>query len=357
MVMAHNFNLLDGVATPFGKTVDLAFNYGWVGVQLFFVLSGFLITNILISTRETKNYFHSFYSRRALRIFPLYYASLIIGLILVPYFSGHAVQGAENQIWLWTYLSNWAAPNGYEVAAYPHMWSLAVEEQFYLVWPCVVYFLSRAALLRSCVLIAIAALGTRILLRLLDDNLEAVYQYTICRMDALSLGAAAAILFRRENVRAFLTQRRKQVRLIILVALVAEFVISSGSPRTGLVTQTLGHTMLALIASLIIVDLAVNQNGDRLTRAYSWSPLRRLGAYSYSAYVIHRPVHMLVGLPLIKTLGWTEKAATSWPMELTYFVLATTLTLAFSAASYHLFEMPFLRLKRHFEAGKTAQVA
>lgn len=356
LILAHNFNLLEGVESPVARAVDLALNFGWVGVQLFFVLSGFLITNILISTREAKNYFRSFYGRRTLRIFPLYYASLAVGLILIPLVTGERIAGAEHQIWLWTYLANWAAPNGLAVEAYPHMWSLAVEEQFYLIWPFLVYYLSRAALLRACVVIAVVALAVRIGLRLWDDNLEAVYQYTICRMDALSIGAAAAVLFRRIDVHQFVTTYRSQLRFIIVFGLVGVFVITRGAPRTGILTQTYGHTLLALLAAAVILDLARAPTGDRVAGLFSWAPLRRVGAYSYSAYVIHKPLHAYVGQPLLQHAGWSERGASSWVFALVYFALASILTLAVSAASYHAFEMPFLKLKRYFVASKPAHI-
>jgi peptidoglycan/LPS O-acetylase OafA/YrhL len=120
--------------------------FGERGVDLFFVLSGFLITGILLKTKSRPHYFRNFIVRRALRIFPLYYLSLAIFLFVIP--SVIATQSFElprsNQFYLWTYTSNvymsWT--NAWSFGPLDHFWSLAVEEHFYLIWPAVVFFLS-----------------------------------------------------------------------------------------------------------------------------------------------------------------------------------------------------------------------
>ena len=119
---------------------------GMRGVDLFFVLSGFLITGILLYSKGRPNYFRNFMVRRALRIFPLYFLSLFLGLWIIPsVFSTHVFDMPRaEQFYLWTYTSNirmsWL--NGWCFGPFDHFWSLAVEEHFYLVWPAVVLFLS-----------------------------------------------------------------------------------------------------------------------------------------------------------------------------------------------------------------------
>src|SRR5262249_13935552 len=155
-VLMHEYDLV-----PSPSATDTVLDVGWIGVQLFFVLSGFLITGILLDTRERPDYFRGFFVRRVLRIFPLYYAALIGTLI-----------AGDTSIWLWTYLSNFH-PN----TALPHFWSLAVEEQFYLVWPVVVWFAGRRGVLAVGSVMVIAAIAARVVIRA-EVGAEAVYAWT-----------------------------------------------------------------------------------------------------------------------------------------------------------------------------------
>lgn len=348
LVMAHNFNLLESPDSYSGKVTNLFLDWGWVGVQLFFVLSGFLITNILLSTKNSGNYFRSFFGRRSVRIFPLYFVTLAVGLLIVPMLTGSALEGSEHQIWLWTYLSNWAAPLGREVSFYPHMWSLAVEEQFYLVWPFAVYFMSRKGLLRLCLGLTAVALLTRIGIRAFDGSPEAAYQFTICRIDAIALGAIAAIALRTPRLTNFLRFYSRQLRLTLFVATIATVVLTRGAPRVGVLTQTFGYSLFAIIAALFVLDLVLTTREDWLTRLLCHPVLRRAGTYSYGAYVIHKPAHHLVGLPVLEQLGATGSA--SPVLAMAYFVGLSMLVFALAFLTFHLIEKHFLALKRHFAA-------
>ena len=350
LVMAHNFSLLDEPSGSAAKLVGLALNFGWVGVQLFFVLSGFLITNILLSTKSSSNYFRSFFGRRALRIFPLYYAALFWGLACVPLFTGQALEGSEHQFWLWTYLSNWAAPMGREVGLYPHMWSLAVEEQFYLIWPFVVYALSRKGLMRLCLWLTAAALLSRIGLRLLDVNPEASYMFTICRVDAIALGAIASLLYRDPRTASVVTAWSGSIRIALLLGTVLTIVATKGAPRVSFLTQSYGYTLFAALAAVFILDVAINNDRrkDWVRRSLCWAPLRKMGAYSYAAYVFHKPMHELVGLPLVERLTGGQPAGVV--VALTYFVVLSACVFALALVSFHALEKHFLGFKRHFQA-------
>lgn len=349
LVMAHNFNLLEAPETFSGKATNLLLDWGWVGVQLFFVLSGFLITNILLSTKSAGNYFRSFFGRRSVRIFPLYFVALAVGLLLFPLLTGESLEGSEHQVWLWTYLSNWAAPMGREVASYPHMWSLAVEEQFYLVWPFVVYFMSRRGLLRLCVGLTAVALLTRIGIRVMDGNPEAAYQFTICRIDAIALGAIAAISFRDDRITGFLERHRSSVRILLVAATVLTVVLTRGAPRVGILTQTYGYTLFAIIAAVLVLDTALSTGrGDWLTRFLCWPLLQKAGTYSYGAYVLHKPVHEFFGLPMLQRLTGQQSAGPL--LAILYFVGLSIVVFFLAYFSFHAIEKHFLALKRHFAA-------
>ena len=151
LVLAHNYLLLESPSGIAGYMTERVLNAGWVGVQLFFVLSGFLITWGLLESRDTENYFRNFYARRVLRIFPLYYLMLILTFLVLPalnFYPKTIADDAPCQWWLWLFLSNWSQPYGICGNSLPHFWSLAVEEQFYLVWPLAVRYTQPRQLIR-----------------------------------------------------------------------------------------------------------------------------------------------------------------------------------------------------------------
>ena len=186
---------------------------GWVGVDLFFVLSGFLITGILVDAKQSRHYFRNFYVRRMLRIFPLYYGVLIILFFVLPIGLRPAMRhlhfssGADNpigryftvqrhQIWLWIYLQNifnrwlhvdWAFCN--------HFWSLAVEEHSYLVWPVLIWLCDRRGAIRACISLVLLALALRFLI-LSQRSYFDPYTFTPCRIDSLAIGGLTALLIR-----------------------------------------------------------------------------------------------------------------------------------------------------------------
>ena len=143
---------------------------GWMGVDLFFVLSGFLITGILLETRHQPHYFRNFLGRRFLRIWPLYYLSLLVLLVLIPMALSQAspeLQGMrDKQAWFWLYAANWlfASEGGFTQTSGGYFWSLAVEEQFYLLWPFLVYALSERSLLRVSMALLALSLVARVVL-------------------------------------------------------------------------------------------------------------------------------------------------------------------------------------------------
>ena len=151
---------------------------GWIGVDLFFVLSGFLITGILYDAKGGPHYFRNFYMRRSLRIFPLYYAFLILIFAVMPLLRASGADHVGKQVWMWTYLSNVLfARVGWEgmPAHTTHLWSLAIEEQFYLLWPLLVWLASRRRLIQLCVGSIAVAFATRLVLHFVFANDVAAY--------------------------------------------------------------------------------------------------------------------------------------------------------------------------------------
>ena len=149
VLFSHNFSFI-----TFSKLFD-------TGVDLFFVLSGFLITDILLKTKKNKKFLQTFYIRRILRIFPIYYLSLVAFLVLAPHFAQLKEQYSyyqNNQIFLWFYLQNWLPiihpPPFYHTQIFGHFWSLSIEEHFYIVWPFLILAYKKSkALINICLLI------------------------------------------------------------------------------------------------------------------------------------------------------------------------------------------------------------
>ncbi|MEZ5941249.1 MAG: acyltransferase [Planctomycetaceae bacterium] len=325
---------------------------GWIGVDLFFVLSGFLITGILLETRGRVGYWKSFLTRRAVRIFPLYYATLIGVFVIVPtwlWLSGqwtatHPVaQTRADQWYYWFYLQNvlfawrgsWPAER-----ILNHFWSLAVEEQFYLVWPLVVAALSRKNLTRLCGVLCAVALGLR--LAMLTQGLPGVttYALTFTRMDSLCFGALIAIGLRNASFYRNTTKWFPGLLLISGLLLVGVDVVWPVLKSQDFAAYTLGHTLIALFFVSLIGTLATVPADHVLYRGFSLPPLQTLGKYSYAIYVFHRFAYSIVhGLSPISASesiqGWVNFGGT------------VLLSLLFAKVSWTLIEQPFLRLKKY----------
>jgi peptidoglycan/LPS O-acetylase OafA/YrhL len=216
-------NLYPGYPDRYADRIVYLFsNTGWSGVDLFFVLSGFLITGILYDSRGTRHYFKTFYARRFLRIFPLAYLYLALIFLVVarvaPLTPHEARDLASSEWWYWAYLANWKiAFHGIGSQLEPTMfWSLAVEEQFYLLWPLVVALLDRRRLVALCIGMIVAALALRIGWHIIDPGKqarEALYVLTPARMDGLAMGALLAIGLRNESAAARIQRWSKPLLL------------------------------------------------------------------------------------------------------------------------------------------------
>ena len=329
---------------------------GWVGVDLFFVLSGFLITGILIDAKGKDHYFRNFYARRVLRIFPLYYAFLFAWFIVVPRVLSLAPEGpfrsgSDTQIWFWTYTSNFLSlfkgvtlPNGLN-----HFWSLAIEEQFYLVWPAVVLFAASRTLRKICIAMMITGFAFRLWLMSTDYPATAAYVLTPARMDTLAAGAWLAISLRDASLRRTIEKLAPKILIgasALLVAINLPTLQMTGSEPA---MQTTGFPLLALIASAILVmALDARRAHSRLRRVLRTSTLRFFGKYSYGMYVVHLPV-----VVVFEALGFTiariaSGNGTRIPAAIVFTLSALAATTFIAFVSWHLYEKHFLKLKTRF---------
>lgn len=335
---------------------------GWIGVSVFFVLSGFLITGILYDAKGSDGYFRRFWARRALRIFPLYFGFLVVRLLVLPLLlPDRAWMAAKPGAWsLWTYTANmWIAFQQSYRAVPPltgHFWSLAVEEQFYLLWPLFVFSLPRRALLRVCGAAIVVATLTRITLAVGMGNVFAAYMLMPARMGSLAVGAAVALLVRSPDGRAWL---RRWTPLVVAAA--AAIVVGLHLWRHGFDAydpwvQICGYLPVACLAGGLVFR-AVDAPASRLTRIVAAPWLRWLGRYSYGLYVFHVPLAHLLHR-LVPAEGVLPAVAGSMlPARLGVALLAGLASAALALASYHLMEARFLALKRYFPSGRAVASA
>lgn len=324
--------------------------YGVWGVDLFFVLSGFLITGILYDARGGPDYFRNFYVRRTLRIFPLHYAVLAFLFVLLPalplpYPAGLA-EAASHQRWLWPYAGNLYLSWQGAWSALPfvgHFWSLAVEEHFYLVWPVVVLFCSRRALLAVCVGCGVFALSLRVALSLAGVSDVALVAFTPCRLDALCAGAFLAVTLRSVGLERM--ARVARPALAALAALVALATLwNAGVGALPWLVLPLRGTLVALLSgALIVVALAAPAPGV-VGRVFCSGAARFLGKYSYGLYVFQGLIaasfqgHQVEDR-LTRALGSHGAAMAAQAAA------GVGLSLLLAIGSYELFEKHFLRLK------------
>jgi peptidoglycan/LPS O-acetylase OafA/YrhL len=336
-----------------GALFSFTANLGWLGVQLFFVLSGFLITGILLDGKGQPHQLPHFYMRRMLRIFPLYFFVLLVGFVLLPLL-GLLPQWLESdrahQVWYWTFLINWAAPIVGGGSTFSHFWSLAVEEQFYLLWPLLVITAGNRTMLWLCaVFIGSAILIRAALIRYnLDFAVGAAYQFTVARWDALAVGALLALVLRQRQWCERLIRLAPFAAALLLIYLMAYVAIEHNfAPvdRDAALNQTVAALLFGLLIFVAVYPAAAGRSLAQRGVSSAW--LRSVGKYSYAIYVFHLPMMHVWGVTLKKISAATF--ATMPLLEILVNIFGVfALSLALSLLSWHLLEQPFLRLKKRF---------
>jgi len=306
---------------------------GWMGVDLFFVLSGLLITGILLDSKQSGGYFRNFYARRCLRIWPLYYSALIFMFVSVPFVrpsEALVIFEPRSSPW-WAYplfLQNFLIPIPSSATGLLGVtWSLAVEEQFYLVWPLVVRFCSEAQLRR----IAISVICLSPVLRFyLAQHQVVIYSNTFCRLDGLMAGALLAIVIRSASFVPSKFVARAWVAFLVCAPL-------------AVVIDTLNNARwpvfsLVAVASASFVYLALFSPQRWLRAVLTNRFLVYTGTISYGIYLLEK-----IPLDAVKAFHLDRHPFLALP-------LATAATYILASLSWLILEKPFLRLKRFFEA-------
>jgi peptidoglycan/LPS O-acetylase OafA/YrhL len=336
---------------------------GWIGVDLFFVLSGFLITGVLLHDRDRAAPMTAklgrFYWRRTLRIMPLYYVACAVLFFVVPalpYFRAQPEIAMlhQSEPWYWLYGVNildvvhggaWTPFNT------GHFWSLAVEEQFYLVWPLVVLATSRKTLLRIVVGLIVAGPFIRLacIAFLGGGGPSAAYTLSLARVDVLGLGALLAVMYRGDG--GWWTRVQTLAPWCSAAAL-ATFVLIAATRGVDAshdpVMQTIGYSAVALgMGSLVARLLRVDRPAPPLGRLFSAQPLRTLGKYSYCLYIVHYP------LMAVMDLAWAHVhippvLGSQLPSWTAYGMVLAASSFGIAWVSWRVLESPMLALKDRF---------
>jgi peptidoglycan/LPS O-acetylase OafA/YrhL len=346
MVLLHNLTMTSAVSAP---PLGRLFEWGWIGVQLFFVMSGYLITRNLFATPLTPRVLAAFMARRWLRIVPVCYALLVVYFWIVPYvFDAPSILAARGtQIWYWLFLSNWAEPFGIAAPGLGHLWSLGVEIQFYFLWPVVVLLAGPRRFGRACLSIIVIGLVASIALRADGASYQAVYKFTITRMSALAMGALVAVVAERPAVAARIPLRG--LAWGTALALAAIVVWRGGFDYKDAIVETIGLKLAGFLFALWllpIVGIAGDARGlaARLPTA-PW--LGAIGRVSYAMYVVHYPLHWAAMKRLYPSL-LEPNGAVSTPRLAAYVVVASVATFVVAHVTWRLVERPTLAFKRFF---------
>ena len=331
-------------------------NLCWIAMDCFFVLSGFLITGILLDTCHKPGYFGAFYARRALRILPLYYLVLLIWWWIIRFTNwGHdyanMLQHWGSPAWFTFYAGNIhsaligripGGSGGTLVQAYGHLWSLQIEEQYYLLFPLAVAWLSRKNLRR----LLLAAVFTSPLLRVAaylwqPGNPYLQYFLLPCHCEGLALGGLIALRFRSGAWGISKTALTTWTIFLLGAACAGSLLSTWGTRNQAWGSQwdrLAGYTVSSMACACLVLWVILSR-GSRWTSWLRWAPVQYVGKISYGGYLLHQLAAWAIWELVKKKLLHFHKD------DPRYFVEAIVLSLIFASLSWHFFEGPFLRLK------------
>jgi peptidoglycan/LPS O-acetylase OafA/YrhL len=334
--------------------------YGLLGVDLFFVLSGFLITGILYDARNQPHYFRNFYMRRFLRIFPLYYGVLALVFFvapLIPLLGGPTLDYLlDRQAWAWLYGVNIyiARAGDWSFSYLNHFWSLSVEEHFYVFWPLIVFLLAP----RPRVLIAVslatslAAMLARLIGLLMGLNWWATIVLTPFKLDGLALGAFLAVTARQPGGLEWLVRALPRVVAVAGGLLTVTFVWTVLVSREGLeLVASVRASLFQILLACLLVWALIAPKESTTSRFFSSRFMVLLGTYSYGLYVYHHFIshYLATNRTELELASWLGSHGAAVALQAT---LGAAASLGVAYLSYELFEKRFLGLKRLFGTAK-----
>ena len=346
VVLMHVTTLDDqssaALSTVAPRFLSVVIGHGWLGVDLFFVLSGFLITGILVDGRDRPHYFRNFYGRRALRILPLYLVCIIVMAFFYKGYSSYFLLSVA-------FLANMAGPLGVAVPHGPGVfWSLAVEEHFYLVWPALVRVLNRRALAWTCAAIIITE---PILRAVFSARGTDFYALSWFRFDGLASGALLALWFRSPLA----TKRRSFIAAAACV--IASIVITVAGLPFGIMSKTVAGMSLRYNQATLVfcagMLVAIAARSTPLTAPLRWRFSRLTGDLSYCLYLIH--LSLLDGYMAL--FRHYVPAGFTFSQLVLRGVVVLAASYGLALLSRRFLERPFLSMKRYFTDRPPAQPA
>ena len=319
----------------------------WIGVDLFFVLSGFLITGILLRARGTEHYYRNFMMRRVLRIFPLYYLFIALFFLVLPVlFPWHTElqKLPPLQAWYWFYIPNvriFLQGDWYATYA-EHTWSLAIEEQFYLAWPLVVMLAGPKRLLWIGGIGTLCSLAFRIWLAIHGADYAKTLVLTPAHLDGVMLGSMLAVLIESDEP--------QKLRRLFLAA-VGVSVVGLAATAVAPLNYATKHfaftvTWASLLFAAMIGLMVTGRPGSQLERFFGSRVLRFVGFYSYGLYLFHESIFRELGRHLPTRTG------PAWVHWIALTLIGSVLSVLVAMGVYHGYEKHFLSLKRFFPTGK-----
>lgn len=354
-VMVLHFTIITPQAGVGAVLVEIT-GLGWAGVDLFFVLSGFLITGILVDTKGRPGYFKNFYARRSLRIFPLFYAYLLAVLVLLPKLLQQVPDPLSSKLMTAAYLGNflmafggWEALPGHTT----HLWSLAVEEQFYLIWPFIIYLLPRGQKFRLCVAVIVTAWVLRLAFHYWWPTGIPGYVLLPARADALAAGGLLALHVREPGWEDRLRPWVGRLALLGAGLLLVTPLLDPGTTGGAFTPLHLHVQLLAypgvIALSVALVLWAVLPTADGAHAVVDSPALQRIGRISYGMYLLHIPLRNTLVNRVFPNGDVPPLLGSQLLMQLAIVLFGIGVTYVVASISWAYFESPILRLKRHFE--------
>jgi peptidoglycan/LPS O-acetylase OafA/YrhL len=318
------------------------FKYGANGVPIFFVISGFLITSILLNQKNTLNksiweLFKNFIFKRALRLFPIYYLMIIV-MFGFSVFLGLWICDKGDEWYYFTYTQNWLFYfKGWQSPLLNHSWSLAVEEQFYLIWPIILLSVPKKHELKLILLLMFTGIIVRYWLSLTHHGIGTIKGVTLSNFDTLGSGALLAyfIQYNVEHVNFFL---KKYHMYFLIFALFGSLLLTSLNVSNGLVLP-----LLVNIMSVCFVFACFESVHNFMTPILNLKLLQNIGKISYGIYLFHKPIPTFFGL-------LTSKLHIPLPDNKYFlFVIYLLITYLVALLSWKLIESPIGKLKNKFD--------
>lgn len=354
MVVMHHIIPTLGIGIERNLFAAAAFRIlhpGWLGVDVFFVLSGFLVTGIIRKERSRPDFWSGFYMRRGFRILPAFLAVFVVTLIAAHYFVPRLQASKGYILTAVLFMANWTVIGAGEMPMLNQLWSLAIEEQFYLLWPQIAKRLKSGALFMLTLVLAAGCETLRVALSIRHVNAYVVYKITPTRIDGLAIGAALAIGITLPAVHRFLAVWWRRIAVASIIFLTFSFLSMRGSLFAfNDWSQVLAIPPTIILTSMLIYGVVESALPPGLARFFGSPTMTYLGRRSYAIYLIHVPLDVAVWVSRSHGLLQRLPQGVSVNVALILSVIAVSLGLA--EVSWRLIESPAQALRRRWMQGK-----